>query len=305
MTCTETDAYIDALYALEQVSTEYCEEMIERIQRFQRPLYAKNEAEAIENATEEDERRDNELSQALKQEDLDFVFEHGKPWLQRLWQEDQGQKVWGFAMFENPQFATDERREPYVAEQYEALRHSLKALRAGIRIGGQWQIESPKWPTQTSDVQSFPAVLDKLRKHFRHLRAQPPVTQIRYPRDGVDPIYGAPEIDESQGQNLSDGVLRNVFLYLDQESAASVLHSRGLVDWMWIWAVDPDYEPSSNASSGYPGYLRVRLQQFVDNFYTARRWHADEISMEDLWKAAKKEPNDNAFVSVDEEEIFR
>lgn len=73
---------------------------------------------------------------------------------------------------------------------------------------------------------------------------------------------------------------------------------------MWIWAVDPDYEPSNNTTSGYQGYLRVRLQQLVDNFYTARRWHADELSMEDLWKAAQKDPNNGAFISMKEEEIL-
>jgi hypothetical protein len=101
--------------------------MMERLQRFRKLLYAENEAEAIENATKEEDRRRKESSRARRQEDLDFVFKHGKPWLQRLWQEDQGQKSWGFAMFENPQFATDDRRESYVAEQREALRRSLMA----------------------------------------------------------------------------------------------------------------------------------------------------------------------------------
>ncbi|KAL2007611.1 hypothetical protein VTN00DRAFT_9049 [Thermoascus crustaceus] len=305
VTCPEQDAYLDALGALEEVSVEYCNEMMERLKRFQKPLYEENEAEAIENATNELHRRGKELRQTMRQSDLDVVFERGKPWLRQLWQEDQAQKVWGFATFENPQFAADDRRQSYVAEQREALRRSLKVLGAGIYMGGLWQVESPNWPTQTGGDESFPAILDGLRRKFKQLRAQPSMTQPIYPRDGTDPIYERVTTnDEKWGHNLSDGVLRNVFLYLDQESAASVLHSHGFVNRMWIWAVDPDYEPSNNTTSGYQGYLRVRLQQLVDNFYTARRWHADDLSMEDLWRAAQKGPNDGAFVSVKEEEIF-
>lgn len=53
-------------------------------------------------------------------------------------------------------------------------------------------------------------------------------------------------------------------------------------------AVDPDYE--------YPGYLRVRIQQLLHNFHVTWRWRAEELSMEDLWKAAQKEGNYARFV---------
>lgn len=62
VTCTEEHAHIYALYALTEVSNEYCDEMIERLRRFQKLLYVENEAEAIENAAKEAKRRANELS---------------------------------------------------------------------------------------------------------------------------------------------------------------------------------------------------------------------------------------------------
>ncbi|KAE8325649.1 hypothetical protein BDV39DRAFT_178453 [Aspergillus sergii] len=184
---------------------------------------------------------------------------------------------------------------------------SLGAIHAVGKIGDMWQLENPAWPTEiaTGD-ESFPVILDALRIKFKELRAQGPGWQHLYPRNESDPIYGGPSEEElKMGHGLSEGTLRNAFLYLDRDSAESVLFSWGRVDEMWIWAVDLDYEPSDNTSSGYQGYLRVRLQQLVDNFYTARRWHANELSMEDLWRAAQKDPKNSAFISIKDEEIFR
>jgi hypothetical protein len=68
---------------------------------------------------------------------------------------------------------------------------------------------------------------------------------------------------------------------------------------MWIWAVDPDYEPENDPTDDYQGYLRVSLKQLVDNFYIARRWQND-LSMKDLWDAAQRDSN-KAFASVEPE----
>lgn len=35
-------------------------------------------------------------------------------------------------------------------------------------------------------------------------------------------------------------MLRNVFLVMDKDAVNSVLSSSGIVDDMWVWAVDPD-----------------------------------------------------------------
>lgn len=78
-----------------------------------------------------------------------------------------------------------------------------------------------------------------------------------------------------------------------------------MADGFWIWAVDLDYVEDAVSSSGNNGYLRVRLQQLQHDFYVARRWHADEVSLEDLCKAAQKHPHNGSFVSLDPERYLR
>ncbi|KAL4897679.1 hypothetical protein BDV59DRAFT_168279 [Aspergillus ambiguus] len=304
VTDDELDAYIDALTALGEVS----EDMEERLRRFQKQLYEEREDEALERVLKQLSEDAEAVTQVAEHEELEvlnMIFEKGKPWLRQLWDEDQGKRPWGFAVFESPQFINDNRRELYIAEQREALDLSRNAIKAVGKIGDMWQLENPTWPTEMTGDDRFPAVLDGLRRKFKQLRAQPPGWQRLYPRNEIDPIYGGPSEEElNMGHGLSDGILRNVFLYLDRESAESVLFSWGRVDEMWIWAVDPDYEPSTNTTSGYQGYVRVRLRQLVDNFYTARRWHADELSLEDLWRAAQKDPKNGSFISTEDEEII-
>jgi hypothetical protein len=123
-----------------------------------------------------------------------------------------------------------------------------------------------------SSTHRFPEVVDKLRLEFKNRR---------------------------NGGSLSDGLLPNVFLYLDHESAISLFHAHGHVDAMWIWAVDPDHEPLNDSTDDYQGYLCVYLKQLVDNFYVARRWQSD-LSMKDLSNAAQRE-SDEAFASVEPE----
>src|SRR5205085_2553073 len=64
-----------------------------------------------------------------------------------------------------------------------------------------------------------------------------------------------------------------------------------LADHVWIWAVDPDFTPDADAEEAqqtkYRGYLRVRVQQLVNNFFEARRFNSEQVSMQDLWTAAQ------------------
>ncbi|KAL5360832.1 hypothetical protein BJX96DRAFT_175664 [Aspergillus floccosus] len=283
--------------------------MEERLRQFQQLLYEEREDEAFESVMKqlsEDGEAAAQANRRSEMEVLDTVFEEGKPWLRQLWEEDQDKSPWVFAIFESPQFTDDDRRDMYIAEQLEALERSRIAIKAVGLTRDMWQLDNPAWPSElvTGD-ESFSVALDGLRKKFKELRAQPLGWQRLYPRNEIDPIYGGPsEEGLKQGHALSDGVLRNLFLYLDREAAESVLFSWGRVDEMWIWAVDPDYEPSDNRTGGYQGYLRVRLRQRVDNFYTARRWHADELSMEDLWRAAQKDSQNASFITANDEEIL-
>ncbi|CAI7602271.1 unnamed protein product [Penicillium manginii] len=156
------------------------------------------------------------------------------------------------------------------------------------------------WPAETpTEDDKFPVIRGELRKQFIYLRSFPPKKEARFLNGDL-----SEGIIDTIPEGLTVRTLQNVFLYVDGNSAASIQENR-LADGFWIWAIDPDYveDTETQSSSGYKGYLRVRLQRFVNNFYVARRRHADEVSLEDWWKAAQKDPHNGSFVSLEDEEI--
>lgn len=270
MSCHIDDAFMNALNKLEEVKEDYSNEVCDRLDRFREPMYDENDCKAIENAETESIRRMRAGSDQRLQQDLAKVFAEGKPWLQQLWKEN-GSKRWGYAVFESPQFVADSQYDAYEWEQKKAMEKSLDRIGSGMEIRINYKMERQPWPSQTKSHR-FPEVVDNLRQEFKNRR---------------------------NGGSLSDGLLPNVFLYLDHESALSQFHAHGYVDYMWIWAIDPDYEAENDSNGDYPGYLRVCLKQLVDNFYVTRRWHP-EVSMKDLWLAARRESNE-AFTTVEPE----
>ncbi|KAJ6019262.1 hypothetical protein N7522_001329 [Penicillium canescens] len=273
MKCHIDDAFMNALDILEDIKEDYSTEVCDRLDRFREPLYDENECKAIENAEAQSIRRRKAENKQELQQDLARVFAEGKPWLQQLWQED-GSKTWGYAVFESPQFVADPKYDVFKGEQKKAMERSLCRIGSGLEIYRRYKMETQSWPSQISSTHRFLEVVDKLRQQFKNRR--------------------------NRG-SLSDGLLPNVFLYLDHESATSLFVAHGHVDAMWIWAVDPDYECENDPTGGYQGYVRVGFKQLVDNFYVARRWQSD-LSMKDLWNAAQRESN-KAFVSVEPETL--
>ncbi|KAJ6033309.1 uncharacterized protein N7446_008401 [Penicillium canescens] len=273
MKCHIDDAFMNALDILEDIKEDYSTEVCDRLDRFREPLYDENECKAIENAGAQSIRRRKAENKQELQQDLARVFAEGKPWLQQLWQED-GSKTWGYAVFESPQFVADPKYDVFKGEQKKAMERSLCRIGSGLEIYRRYKMETQSWPSQISSTHRFLEVVDKLRQQFKNRR--------------------------NRG-SLSDGLLPNVFLYLDHESATSLFVAHGHVDAMWIWAVDPDYECENDPTGGYQGYVRVGFKQLVDNFYVARRWQSD-LSMKDLWNAAQRESN-KAFVSVEPETL--
>ncbi|KGO40773.1 hypothetical protein PEX1_051030 [Penicillium expansum] len=275
---------------------------LECLESFRTSFHAEYEADALKNAEAESSRRYDEMREAQDKADLAHIFEHGYPWLHQLWQEDEGKRPWGYAIFESPQWILEdpERQETYDLKQTNLFYWAHVAIGSGIQIGSQWYLESLDLPSGTGRDKSFMAILHQLRKQFNRLRSLPPKKQAPY--IFMDMAEG--KIDAIP-EGITEGILRNVFLYLDHDAAASVLDLRGPDD-TWIWAVDPDYdlECRGSGSSGYQGFLRVRLQQLLHHFYVARRWHSDEWSMEDIWKAAQKDPHNGSFVSMKDEEIY-
>lgn len=144
-------------------------------------------------------------------------------------------------------------------------------------------------------MKSLEGRLDALRRDFREARAKPP-NKYHELNQGYELTDG------KELEGLFEGIQRNVFLYIDKKCVDSVLDGPRWMDDSWIWAVDPDYTPNSHERDGYKGYLRVRLQQILHRFYEARRFYADELPMEYLWRAAQKKPRNQAFVSVCDDE---
>lgn len=257
--------------------------VVKRLERVRMPLYDEYEAQAIENAGRERyERMMRELEQRT-QRDIEASISRGQPWLRQLWEEDWGKKYWGYAVFENPQWAANSaRREQYHLRRDEILSKAQTVVGCGSAFRMRWSLKHLPWPGSPGDEYSkqregLPAaMLDTLRKNFKNIRSQ----------------------SQEHGV-LPDGILRNVFLYIDSDSVDSVMSPPAWVDDMWVWAIDPDYEAPAT-SDKYQGYLRVRLQQIVNNFFESRRFYADQFSVEDLWKAAQTK--NSMFVSVKEEE---
>ncbi|GJC96706.1 hypothetical protein CH63R_08005 [Colletotrichum higginsianum IMI 349063] len=106
---------------------------------------------------------------------------------------------------------------------------------------------------------------------------------------------------------------------VDRDFVHSVLNGSkegNVCDDMWVWAVDPEYHDDDDDKqegqdtaqeqdgAAYPGHVRVRLQQLVNNFYVVRRPDQGNVvvPLETLWACAQKS-HQRAFVSVREEDF--
>ncbi|KAL2874111.1 hypothetical protein SGCOL_010699 [Colletotrichum sp. CLE4] len=305
-------------------------------------LYAENEEKAIDNALAEHWRRENEVWRARQRQETEMALSKAHPWVRRLWEEDNGEKVWGYGIFNDPMaFANNEEAERYTSRRDGVLFHGRGAIGAGSSvISYKWKLQKLEWPSSVNaDVENDDShIVDKgdgkhnisglvidevqreereteerlakfrvLRERFKSIRDRGLESQtIR-----EDVVFSASM--QSRTGGLEDGILQNVFLVVDKQSVGSVLGAQGLVDDMWVWAIDPDYDdadelstpidgPSSPETSGrYRGFMRVRLQQLVNNFFNVRRFRQREFAMKELWEAAQKSKH-QAFVSLRDDE---
>ncbi|KAJ6011694.1 hypothetical protein N7522_002049 [Penicillium canescens] len=282
----EEDVRLDCYEDLKLVSEEHYSQTVERLENFRTSFYAEYEADALKNAEVELLQRTEEIRETQDREDLERMLESGHTWLRQLC----------------PQWKREdpERQESQEQKQTTLFHWAHVAIGSSIQIRSQWYLERLDQPSRTGGDESFLATVNQLRKHFDYLRFLPPVKQTPYLR--LDLAAG--KFDATQ-DGITESILRNMFLFLDHDAAASVLDTRRPGD-KWIWAVDPDFDPESRDSDprGYQGYVRVRLQQLLNHFYVARCWHADEWSMDEIWKAAQKDPYNSSFVSMNDEDIF-
>ncbi|KAI6083672.1 hypothetical protein F4821DRAFT_184440 [Hypoxylon rubiginosum] len=309
----ELRARVAASEALEAVSAEHLQQVTEQLDAVRAPLYDEDEKKAIDSALEETIRRNNEALRLRVDEEENAILNspHVQPWVKRLFAENKEEEVWGFAVFADPDAGgSQERMEDYELRRDGALYHARSAVGIGTPVRMVWRLQRLDWPLAITDdgeragdeeegeAQREDQVRDvkfqRLRQHFLSVRDRPPM-RMR--------VHDHTRALDSGG--VGAGILRNVFLVIDQAAVNSLLDT-GLVDEAWIWAVDPDFHYLHSAKGDgamveYRGYFRVRLQQLVNNFFDVRRFHEDEYTMEQLEGMAQKSRN-QAFVSLKEVE---
>lgn len=337
-----------------RVSEEEYENAERRLRAARHPLYAENEEEAIEKAIAEHWRRENNAwRERQRQETERALLARAAPWVRRLWEEDKGEKLWGYGIFVAPgTFVDDEEAERYMTRRDGVLFHARGAIGAGSSaISNMWKLKRLDWPTiakadtdgkegssqiiqesdgkdesSTSTIDTVRAEKERIEQEesdekraaiFQELREQFKSIRNQAPQREKIKENASNASTKSEGGSFQDGILQNVFLMIDKNSVGSVLSGHGLVDDMWIWAIDPDHNSANDASaaaatsegprsigtppSGYKGFIRVRLQQLVHNFYDARRFHGRDYPMRKLWEAAQKSKH-RAFVSLKDDE---
>nr|OQO24699.1 hypothetical protein B0A51_08613 [Rachicladosporium sp. CCFEE 5018] len=327
-----------ALSGLLAVSQDHWRDVTEQLKRVRGLVCEGREEDAIFEAAMEEWRRSMSDLKSGQNAEVEKQLERAQPWVKRMWEEDKGEKRWGFMMFVHPEVEEDGWREHMDG----LLFHAQDAVGCGgAAIGGQWKLQQLQWPAddgqevpseelgshttapvqpvereteaeddddhQTDDGESqmvsiaedlLPApeaLFARLRQQFRSLNRRPAKRRKME--------------DSDENAIPSDEILSNVFLVVSDQSMESQFNESAHPDDAWLWAVDPDYEdkPSvdtpvdSDASDEYRGYLRVRVQQLVNNFYDLRRFHEHEYSLKQLWQAAQRSGH-KAFVSLKEDE---
>ncbi|KAG9594787.1 hypothetical protein KCU77_g3777, partial [Aureobasidium melanogenum] len=305
------------------LSQEHLQQATEQLKKVRAMLYDVNEESALWNAEMEDWRRMMDASKQRKRREVESRLPTAQPWVKQLWDEDQGEKNWGYAVFRDPKVANEE----YEVRKDAVLMNARKAIGCGDTIGARWKLQYLNWPSQSPSNQTTSLELPKGDKEHEQIQAvlevndkrdedTPSELEARFQllrqhfqnvRDRTSKRQSTALYPQTDRNELQDGILKNVFLVIDQQCVDSLFSQTANVDDMWVYAVDPDYiQPTGTVavetpSNQYRGYLRVRLQQLVNNFFDARRFHADEFSMQALWRTAQASRN-QAFVSVEESE---
>lgn len=322
LTAGELKAQESAQLAL-SASDEIYYQVTGQLEKVRAMLHDNNEAAALLNADNEEWRR---MAAELKEEEkreAESRLPTAQPWVKRLWEEDKGERNWGYAVYYPPEA---------VDEEYECgrdLRLHSAQLSAGClgRMSMRWRLQYLDWPDNpilrqaplpdpVDDDSGFRAVpgrpglftgtwkppnmytTSQLEDRFQALRQN-----FKAARDHTPERSGTASDSQTSHGGLQDGMLRNVFLVVDQQCVRQVLDTRGHPDDAWVYAVNPDYVQSSEAtgdetsSNEYRGYLRVRIETLCGDFFDARKYHEDEFSMQDLWQAAQSNWL-KAFVSV-------
>lgn len=187
--------------------------------------------------------------------------------MRRLWNEDETRSAWVYGVFYVP--SIDEvTLEEYHSRRDVVVWNARTSIGCPPSLGTQCNLAILAWPSEGRNVVPEPG--DDPSETFRRLRER--FVAVR----------------EAGGEGvLKERVLRNVFLVVDRDAVDVMLSRSGSVDDMWAWAVDPDYTYDA-AGDGYRGFMKVRVQQLMHNFFNLRHFHAGEYPMGYLWAAAQR-----------------
>lgn len=152
---------------------------------------------------------------------------------------------------------------------------------------------------------SLRANFQVLRNQFRALRDSPRRPTQEEGDEGGEDRDGKDddEDDDEEGDDDDDdndnvtglhmGILDNVFIVIDKTCVDSQNTTSG-----WVFAVDPDYqdpgprEPLSlKMKQKYRGFLRVKTEHLVNEFFELRKYHALDRPFKALCDEAQKTGN--------------
>ena len=298
-----------------RVSPDYATEANNHLERVRSSLYDVDEGQALLDVERERLRRHTAAFKERRQRELEANLPKAQPWVKKLVEAGHAEMPWGFAAFVHPNVGDDEQEmDDFASRRDAALSRAQSAVGCRGPTGSKFCIQHLDWPdaededkrtaeeraesalasgrdqSAEEDAHRFDSEIIKLRERFRALRDDASHKKRKASSQAV-------------ANGVNEGILTNVFLLFEKSCVDSFF--AGLVDYMWVWAIDPDYQPLSpepRGASEYKGYLRVRLQQLVNNFFDARRFHEDEYSMKQLWEAAQRSHN-KAFVSLNDDQM--
>lgn len=135
LTTAEMTARSAAQRTLLSVSQEHWQKATDNLKKVRAMLYDDNEEDALWNAEMEEWRRMMDASKQRQKQEVESRLATARPWVKRPWDEDQGEKNWGYAVFRDPEAVNEE----YEVRKDAALMHAREAIGCGDTIGATWR----------------------------------------------------------------------------------------------------------------------------------------------------------------------
>jgi hypothetical protein len=287
LTTVETDAQAAAERTL-AASREHWDQVTDQLKKARAVLYDNDEKLALSDGRTEEWRRMMAAHKQRRKQQAESRLANTQLWIKRLWEEDQAEKTWDYAVYCDPEAANEE----YEVSKDATLRHARERAGCGGPIGINWKLQYLDWPddpmlSQTPLSGSANENLELVETHIEPGRPKlllrpfdPPdlytasQLQARFhaprqhfiaTRDHASGRQGTVTDTQTSSGGLQDGILRTVSLVIDQQCVISVWSRSVHPDDAWVYAVDPDYPQSTDAATNenqptqYRGSMRVRL----------------------------------------------